>query len=122
MSDIMERQRVDNPGTVLHWYDFLCPFCYIGQQRNAILVQHGLDVVELPFQAHPDIPAGGISVGPRKGPSYEMLEREAREAGLTLRWPLPNGADNMRDTLFPSFTKSFSKRTLFWARTLKIQM
>jgi len=87
MSDIMERQRVDNPGTVLHWYDFLCPFCYIGQQRNAILVQHGLDVVELPFQAHPDIPAGGISVGPRKGPSYEMLEREAREAGLTLRWP-----------------------------------
>jgi hypothetical protein len=24
-------------GPVLHWYDFLCPFCYVAQQRNAIL-------------------------------------------------------------------------------------
>src|SRR5690348_17074760 len=78
--------------TVLHWYDFLCPFCYVAQQRNAILVQLGLQVDELPFQAHPDIPAEGISAGTRNGPMYAMLEREAKEAGLPLRWPqhLPN--------------------------------
>jgi predicted DsbA family dithiol-disulfide isomerase len=78
--------------TVLHWYDFICPFCYVGQQRNAILIQHGLDVVELAFQAHPDIPPGGISATPRLGPMYAMLEREAKEAGLPLRWPrrIPN--------------------------------
>jgi predicted DsbA family dithiol-disulfide isomerase len=77
---------------VLHWYDFLCPFCYVGQHRTAILVRHGLRVVELPFQAHPDIPPGGIPAGPRNGPMYAMLEREAKEAGLPLRWParLPN--------------------------------
>lgn len=82
----------DDGRTVLHWYDFICPFCYVGQHRNAILIQHGLDLVELPFQAHPDIPPGGIAAGPRQGPMYAMLEREAKEAGLPLRWPvrLPN--------------------------------
>jgi predicted DsbA family dithiol-disulfide isomerase len=81
-----------NRRTVLHWYDFICPFCYIGQQRTAILVRHGLQVIELPFQAHPDIPAGGIVAGPRVGRMYAMLEREAKEAGLSLNWPprLPN--------------------------------
>jgi predicted DsbA family dithiol-disulfide isomerase len=92
MSDANGRQNVDDPGTVLHWYDFLCPFCYVGQHRNAILTGRGLRVVELPFQAHPDIPPGGVPAGPRDGPMYAMLEREAREAGLPLRWPprLPN--------------------------------
>ncbi len=77
----------DDLRTVLHWYDFLCPFCYVGQQRTAILVPHRLDVVELPFQAHPEIPPGGIPAGPRNGPMYAMLEHEAREAGLPLNWP-----------------------------------
>ena len=86
-----ERSQAD-PRTVLHWYDFLCPFCYVGQHRTAILVRHGLQVVALPFQAHPDIPPGGMPAGPRHGPMYAMLEREASEAGLPLHWPprLPN--------------------------------
>jgi predicted DsbA family dithiol-disulfide isomerase len=79
---------MNDPRTVLHWYDFICPFCYVGQQRNGILVRHGFHVVELPFQIHADIPPGGVPVGPRRGPMYEMLEREAREAGLPLNWPL----------------------------------
>jgi predicted DsbA family dithiol-disulfide isomerase len=79
--------QADDLRTVLHWYDFLCPFCYVGQQRTAILVSHRLDAVELPFQAHPEIPPGGIPAGPRKGPMYAMLEHEAREAGLPLNWP-----------------------------------
>src|SRR3954469_9548483 len=97
MIQIKERQRVEqqrtgDPRTVLHWYDFLCPFCYVAQHRNAILARQGLSVVEMSFQAHPDIPPGGIAAGPRAGPMYAMLEREAREAGLPLRWPshLPN--------------------------------
>jgi predicted DsbA family dithiol-disulfide isomerase len=71
----------------MHWYDFLCPFCYVGQHRTAMLVRRGLHVVELPFQAHPDIPPGGIPAGPRNGPVYVMLEHEAWEAGLSLSWP-----------------------------------
>jgi predicted DsbA family dithiol-disulfide isomerase len=78
--------------TVLHWFDFICPFCYVGQQRNAILVRRGFEVVALPFQAHPDIPVEGIAAASRDGPMYRLLEREAASAGLRLRWPprLPN--------------------------------
>ena len=92
MTEIDQRELANNPRTVLHWYDFLCPFCYVGQQRNAILIRHGFHVEELAFQAHPDIPPGGIPAGPRNGLMYAALEREAKEAGLPLRWParLPN--------------------------------
>src|SRR5215468_2577691 len=92
MTATIQRRDLNGPRTVLHWYDFICPFCYVGQQRNAILLRNGLDVVELAFQAHPEIPDGGILAGPRNGPMYSMLEREARQAGLVLNWPqhLPN--------------------------------
>jgi predicted DsbA family dithiol-disulfide isomerase len=89
------QSRQDDPRTVLHWYDFLCPFCYVGQHRTAILARHGFHVVELPLQAHPDIPPGGIPAGPRSGPMYAMLEREARAAGLALNWP-PHLPDTRR--------------------------
>jgi predicted DsbA family dithiol-disulfide isomerase len=80
------------PCTVLHWFDFLCPYCYVGQRRNVILRDRGFIVDELPFQAHPEIPEGGIAIGPRVGPMYAALESESGAAGLVLNWPsrLPN--------------------------------
>ena len=87
MSQIDKRERVDSAGSVLHWYDFICPFCYVGRQQNAILSRHGLRVVEMAFRAHPDIPPGGVPAGPRRGPLYAMFECEAKEAGLALKWP-----------------------------------
>ena len=79
--------RLQDSRLVLHWYDFLCPFCYVGQHRTDILVRRGLKVVALPFQAHPDIPPAGLFVGPRTGPMYRTLEREAKDAGLAVNWP-----------------------------------
>jgi predicted DsbA family dithiol-disulfide isomerase len=77
---------------VLHWYDFLCPFCYIGQQRNTIFERHGLRVIDIPLEAHPEIPPEGQAMQDRLGPMYESLEAQARAAGLPLKWPprLPN--------------------------------
>ena len=75
------------PGTVLHWFDFICPFCYVGQQRNQVLSRHGLEIVHLPFQIHPDIPPKGIEAGPRNGPMYRAIEREAARGELPLNWP-----------------------------------
>jgi predicted DsbA family dithiol-disulfide isomerase len=79
--------RVYDSRMVLHWYDFLCPFCYIGQHLTDILVRRGLKVIALPSQAHPDIPSVGLFVGPRTGPMYQTLERKAEDAGLALNWP-----------------------------------
>jgi predicted DsbA family dithiol-disulfide isomerase len=69
------------------WYDFLCPFCYAGQQRSALLVKRGFRVVNLALRIHRGIPPEGIPIGPRDGPIYALLEREIRAAGLPLRWP-----------------------------------
>jgi predicted DsbA family dithiol-disulfide isomerase len=76
----------------LHWYDFLCPFCYVGQQRNTIFEDHGLDMIDLPFQVHPEIPPEGRAVGPRSAAMVAFVEHEARLAGLPINWPqrLPN--------------------------------
>jgi predicted DsbA family dithiol-disulfide isomerase len=92
MTELNEQLPLDDPRTVLHWYDFLCPFCYVGQSRDAILERHGLEVIELPFRAHPDVPPEGIEAGSRSGPMYGLLIREAKEAELSLNWPhhLPN--------------------------------
>jgi predicted DsbA family dithiol-disulfide isomerase len=97
---------MDAGETVLHWYDFICPFCYVGQHRNAILVRRGFELVELPFQAHPDIPPHGIAAGPRTGPMYAMLEHEAAEAGLSLHWP-PRLPDSRRALAVAEWTRRF---------------
>jgi predicted DsbA family dithiol-disulfide isomerase len=75
-----------------HWYDLTCPFCYVSASRNKILRENGYNLIQLPFQAHPEVPAEGIYMGERSGSMYEMLEREAMEANLSLNWPvrLPN--------------------------------
>lgn len=70
-----------------HWYDLTCPFCYVGQSRNAILWANGFTLIELPFRAHPEAPDGGLAMSPRRGPTYHLLELEAAEAGLELHWP-----------------------------------
>ena len=71
-----------------HWYDFTCPFCYVSKTRNEILEKKGFKLVALPFQAHIEIPEEGIYMGERKGPMYDLLEKEAADAHLPLIWPL----------------------------------
>ena len=72
--------------TVDHWFDFICPYCYVAQDRNRALRERGLRVVEHALRVHPEIGPGGAVVGPRSGPAYEHLTREAEAAGLPLRW------------------------------------
>jgi predicted DsbA family dithiol-disulfide isomerase len=69
-----------------HWFDFICPFCYVGQDRNRILRAHGIEVVDHPMQIHPEIGPGGALAGPRVGPTYDFLAAEAESAGLPLVW------------------------------------
>ena len=72
--------------TVEHWFDVICPYCYVAQDRNRILREHGIHVVEHALQIHPEIGPGGTPAGPRSGPAYEFLAREAEAVGLPLRW------------------------------------
>lgn len=98
MTDANEARLPEEPKArdpardVFHWYDFLCPFCYVGETRNAVFERHGFRIIDLPFEVHPDIPPEGRAMPAREGPVYAMIEAEAREAGLPLIWParLPN--------------------------------
>jgi predicted DsbA family dithiol-disulfide isomerase len=81
------RDSTADVATARHWYDLTCPFCYVAQSRNAIIAANGFTLVQLPFRAHPEVPDGGLEVGPRRGPTYELLAAEATEAGLELHWP-----------------------------------
>lgn len=38
---------MDEPQELLHWYDFICPFCYVAQDRTAILTRRGIEMAEL---------------------------------------------------------------------------
>lgn len=62
-------------GAVEHWFDFTCPYCYLAQDRNRILGEHGITVLEHGLQIHPEIGPGGTPAGPRVGPQYEFLAR-----------------------------------------------
>ena len=71
---------------VLHWFDFICPFCYIAQDRNRILREAAVSVIDLPMQIHPEIGPGGAPAPPRAGPMYDYLVEEARAAGRERNW------------------------------------
>ena len=32
------------------WSDYLCPWCYLGQDRSALMASLGLEVVHLPYE------------------------------------------------------------------------
>jgi predicted DsbA family dithiol-disulfide isomerase len=78
--------RVLGTHTVLHWFDFICPFCYIAQDRNRVLRDAGVAVIDLPMQIHPEIGPGGAPAPQRGGAIYDQLAAAAREAGLQLIW------------------------------------
>lgn len=67
------------------WSDYLCPWCYLATERAARLREWGCVVVNRPFELHPDIPAAGRRVDPRR---YERVAAELAAAGLPFRAPV----------------------------------
>ena len=38
------------------WSDYLCPWCYLGRDRTALMVDLGVEVTPLAYELHPEIP------------------------------------------------------------------
>jgi predicted DsbA family dithiol-disulfide isomerase len=70
------------------WSDYICPWCYLGQDRTALLRSLGVAVTPRPFELHPDIPIGGIPIRRR----YSRIAAGCADAGLPFRPPtvVPN--------------------------------
>jgi 2-hydroxychromene-2-carboxylate isomerase len=90
--------RVPDPKRIWHWYDFVCPYSYVVQGRNAVLRRLGLRPDVLPYSVHTETGPFDVFGRVHDSPTHQFLERAARDAGLTLRWPtrLPNSRDALR--------------------------
>jgi predicted DsbA family dithiol-disulfide isomerase len=74
--------------TVVVWSDYLCPWCYVGQDRTALLQSLGVEVTVLPYELHPEVPVGGRPLQVR----YSAIAAECEALGMPFRAPtvLPN--------------------------------
>ncbi len=76
------------------WSDYLCPWCYVGQDRSSQIASLGVAVVHRPYELHPEIPASGAPIRPdgRMAPTFARIAAECAEVGLPFRAPqrMPN--------------------------------
>lgn len=77
--------------------DTICPYCYIGKRRIDQLAENfDFDIEWIPFEIHPETPAGGIPIERLAGVRLARLKHEVarigEEVGLSFVYPpvLPN--------------------------------
>jgi predicted DsbA family dithiol-disulfide isomerase len=70
------------------WSDYLCPWCYVGLDRTALLERLGISVTPRPYELHPHIPPTGLPLTEGKGRRlYDRIAQECEEVGLPFRRP-----------------------------------
>jgi predicted DsbA family dithiol-disulfide isomerase len=76
------------------WSDYICPWCYLGRDRSALLREHDVEVTQLPYELHPELPPQGREVKPhgRLAAVYATIGRECEDIGIPFRMPtrVPN--------------------------------
>jgi predicted DsbA family dithiol-disulfide isomerase len=73
----------------LHWRDYLCPWCWLGRDRSAVLEAMGVAVTHLPYDLHPEVPAEGRPVRStgRLAAVFDHIGAECDSAGIDFRPP-----------------------------------
>ena len=76
------------------WSDYICPWCYLGRDRTALIESLGVAVTVMPYELHPELPAAGRPVKPdgRLAAVYADIGRQCAEVGLAFETPthVPN--------------------------------
>ncbi len=95
------------------WSDYICPWCYLGRDRTALLVDRGCTIEQLPFELHPELPANGRDIRPdgRTALVHDEIGRQCAEVGMPFRTPthIPNSrralatAEVVREHMAASF-------------------
>lgn len=72
------------------WSDYICPWCYLGRDRTALLRDRGVDVELRPFELHPELAPGGRPVrrGGRLGAVLDEIGQECDALGIAFRAPV----------------------------------
>ena len=77
------------------WSDFVCPWCYAGQDRTALLRQMGVAVTQLPYELHPETPLAGVDLSERTRDRFAFVHAECDESG-DLPFVAPRRSPNSR--------------------------
>lgn len=76
------------------WNDYLCPWAYLGRDRAALMRDLGVELTQLPYELHPEIPPDGRAVRPggRLAAVFTHIGNECDELGIPFRPParIPN--------------------------------
>jgi predicted DsbA family dithiol-disulfide isomerase len=76
------------------WSDYLCPWCYLGRDRTALLERLDVSVTHRPYDLHPELPAVGrrVSVTGRLADVLAYVGSECAAVGMPFRAPehIPN--------------------------------
>jgi len=83
----------------LHWRDYLCPWCWLGRDRSAVFEAHGVTVVHVPYDLHPEVPDTGRAVRPG-GRLSQVFDRIGAECGASgIPFHAPTRTPNTRRAL-----------------------
>src|SRR3954452_9045922 len=76
------------------WSDYICPWCYLGRDRTALLRSLDVEVTQLPFELHPDLApsARPVKATGRLAAVYASIEQECDALSMPFRAPthVPN--------------------------------
>jgi predicted DsbA family dithiol-disulfide isomerase len=76
------------------WSDYLCPWCYLGRDRTALLERLDVSVTHRPYDLHPELPAVGrrVSATGRLADVLAYVGAECAAVGMPFRAPehIPN--------------------------------
>jgi len=76
------------------WSDYICPWCYLGRDRTALLRSLDVEVTQLPFELHPDLAPSGrpVKATGRLAAVYASIEQECDALSMPFRAPthVPN--------------------------------
>ncbi|MEI7591885.1 MAG: DsbA family protein [Actinomycetes bacterium] len=73
----------------LVWRDYLCPWCWLGRDRSAVIEAMGVAVTHLPYDLHPEIPVDGlpVRVDGRLARVFDQIGVECAATGIEFRAP-----------------------------------
>jgi predicted DsbA family dithiol-disulfide isomerase len=101
--------------TATVWSDYICPWCYLGRDRSALIESLGVPVTAMPYELHPELPAAGRAVkqGGRLAAVHDDIARQCAAVGLAFEPPthIPNSrraletAEVVRDRDPDAFTR-----------------
>jgi predicted DsbA family dithiol-disulfide isomerase len=76
------------------WSDYLCPWCYLGRDRTALLERLDVSVTHRPYDLHPELPPAGrrVSATGRLADVFAYVGAECAAVGMPFRAPehIPN--------------------------------